>query len=162
MAVQSLDYGLPSARYRSPWRAVAAAAGALLGLFLLTSAPVRQVESRVDGVTGSMSWKTVWFFGLTSGPRKDVSPLEARLVRAGVPWTSRWHTLHNTHRTLFGRATCYECGSAPAISPLRSCLQEFVDASSDEQIRTFVRVMESGTEDEQRAAVDAAGQKLFP
>jgi len=162
MAVQSLDYGLSSARHRSLWRAVAAAAGVLLGVFFLTSAPVRQVESRVDGVTGSMTWKTVWFIGLTSGPRKDVSPLEARLVQAGVPWTPRWHTLHNTHRTLFGRATCYGCGSAPAIYPLRSCLQEFVDASSEDQIRAFVRVMESGTEDEQRAAVEAAERKAFP
>jgi hypothetical protein len=157
MTSHSLDYGLGFPTRRWPWRVPVTAVGLAVGLFSLMTVPVRQVESRVDGVTGSMTWKTVWFFGVTSGPRKDASPLEARLVQVGVPWTPQWHTLHNTHRTLLGRATSYECGSAPAIYHLRPCLQEFVDASSEEQIRAFVHVMEWGTEDEKRAAVDAAG-----
>jgi hypothetical protein len=162
MTSHALDYGLPSITRRWRWRVPVSAALVLFGAFCLVSVPVRQVESRVDGVTGSMTWKTVWLCCMTSGPRKDVSPLEARLTRMGASWTPQWYTLHNTHRTLLGRATCYECGSAPPIHGLRPCLEEFVKASSDEEIRQFVRVMASGTEAEQRAAVDAAERKAFP
>jgi hypothetical protein len=120
---------------------------------------VRQVESRMDAVTGSMTWKTVWLFGITSGPHVDVSPLEMRLKRSGIPWTASWRLLHNTHESLIGGATCYECGSALAIYRLGPVLTQFAAASSDAELREFVRIMQSGTEAEQRAAVDGAAEK---
>jgi hypothetical protein len=163
MASQALEYDTPcAAKRRRSWRVPAAVATLVFAFFALASAPVRRVESRVDGVTGSMRWTTVWFGWVTSGPRTDVSPLETYLCGNGVRWTPQWHTLHNTHRNLFGGATCYECGPAPPIYSLRSCLQEFVAASSHDEIRQFVRVMESGTEAEQAAAVDAADNKALP
>jgi hypothetical protein len=131
-------------------------------LILLVAAPtvaIRQVESRMDAVTGSMTWKTVWLFGITSGPRVDVSPLETRLNSSGITWTPSWQFLHNTHRTILGNATCYECGSAPPIYQIRPVLKEFASASTDAELREFVRVMQSGTEAEQKAAVEAAGEK---
>jgi hypothetical protein len=131
-------------------------------LILLVAVPtvtVRQVESRMDAVTGSMTWKTVWLFGITSGSRVDVSPLETRLKSSGIAWTPSWQFLHNTHRTILGNARCYECGPAPAIHQLRPVLKEFAAASTDAELRDFVRVMQSGTDAEQKAAVDAAGEK---
>ena len=113
----------------------------------------------MDAVTGSMTWKTVWLFGITSGPRVDVSPLETRLKKNGITWTPSWQFLHNTHRTVLGNATCYECGSAPPIYQLRPVVKEFAAASTDAELREFVRVMQSGTDAEQEAAVDAAGEK---
>ncbi len=115
----------------------------------------------MDAVTGSNSWKTVWLMGITSGPHVEVSPLQARLTSSGIPWTPSWQFLHNTHRNVFGGATCYECGSAPAIYQLSPALKAFVGASTDAELRDFVRVMQSGTDAQQKAAVDAAGDKGF-
>jgi hypothetical protein len=144
---------------RWPWRTVTVVALVLLLVAAAQTVAVRRVESRIDAVTGSMTWKTVWLFGITSGPRVDVSPLETRLKTSGIAWTPSWRGLHNTYRNAFGRAICYECGSAPPIYQLRPVLQEFAAASTDAELREFVRVMQSGTEAEQEAAVNAAAEK---
>ena len=149
----------PRSRRRWPWRTLSAMAAVLILLVAAPTVTIRQVESRMDGATGSMTWKTVWLFGITSGPRVDVSPLEARLKSSGITWTPSWQFLHNTHRTILGNATCYECGSAPAIYELRPVLKEFAAASTDAELREFIRVMQSGTDAERKAAVEAAGEK---
>ena len=162
MSPTSLSYSSPDtprSRRRWPWRRLIAAIAVLLLALAAPTVAIRQVESRMDPVTGSMTWKTVWLFGITSGPRVDVSPLETRLKNSGITWTQSWQFLHNTHRTVFGNATCYECGSAPEIYQLRPVLKEFAAASTDAELRKFVRVMQSGTEAEQKAAVEAAGEK---
>lgn len=121
--------------------------------------PVRYVESRMDAVTGSMTWKSVWLSGITSGSRVDVSPLETRLTGSGIAWTPSWKFLHRTHRSVGGIATCYECGSAPPIYQLLPVLKEFAAASTDAELREFVRVMQSGTDAQKKAAVEAASKK---
>jgi hypothetical protein len=133
--------------------------GFVLGLLALPGITVRQVESEMDAVTGSMSWKTTWLGGFTTGPRFDISPLEIRLKRDGIPWTPSWQLLHNTHRNIFGRANCYECGDAPAILYLRPVNKEFTTASTDAQLLEFINVMHSGSEAERKAAVDEACDK---
>ena len=117
-----------------------------------------QVEGRIDPVTGSMMGKTVWLFGITTGPHVEVSALETRLKRSGIRWTPSWQFLHNTHLNIFGGATCHECGLAPPIYRI-PVLKEFAAASTDAELREFVRVMQSGTDAEKNAAVDAAGEK---
>jgi hypothetical protein len=162
MGSTPLNYVLPDtprSRRRWPWRTIGVVTVVLLLASAAPTVAVRQVESRVDAVTGSMTWKTVWLFGITSGPRRDVSPLEIRLKASGIAWTPSWRCLHNTHRNVLGGATCYECGSAPPIYQIRSVLKEFAAASTDVELREFVRVMQSGTEAEQNAAAEAAGEK---
>jgi hypothetical protein len=162
MKSAALDYvsaDRPRSRGRWPWRALITTVIFLALVLSLPAITVRQIESRVDTVTGSMSWKTVWLFGFTSGPRVDMSPLELRLKNAGVQWTPSWHFLHNTHRNLLGGATCHECGSAPPIYRLRPLLGQFAAASTNTELREFVRVMQTGTEAEQKATVDAAVEK---
>jgi hypothetical protein len=151
----------PGSQRRGPWRTLIIVGVLLLLALAAPTVSVRQVESRMDAVTGSMTSRTVWVFGITSGPRVEVSPLETRLKRSGITWSPAWRFLHNTHRNIFDAATCHECGSAPAIYQLRPWLKEFAAGSTDAELREFVRVMESGTEAEQRAAVDAAGDKVF-
>jgi hypothetical protein len=160
----SLNYvSTDDCRQRRTWpaRALGAAALVLVGVLLLPEPTVRQVESSVDAVTGTMTWKTVWMFGITSPPRIDVSPLERRLVKAGIPWTPQRAFLHNTHLDVFGRPRAWECGWAPPIHSIRVILEEFAAASTDDELREFVHTMESGTEAEQKAAVDAAGEKAL-
>ncbi|HEY2588762.1 MAG TPA: hypothetical protein VGI81_23675 [Tepidisphaeraceae bacterium] len=136
---------------------------ALLGIAVLALpfVSVRQTRSRMDAVSGSMEWQTTWPFGITWGPRVTPSPLELRLRQRRIPWTRHWQLLHNTHRTLVGTATCYECGSAPAIYQLKPALQQYADVTTDTGLRDFVSVMQSGTDDQQRRAVQAALDKAL-
>ncbi len=149
----------PRSRRWWPWRTLSVVAAVLLLALPAPFVTVRQVESRMDTVTGSMTCRTVWLFGITFGPRVEVSPLEMRLKSSGIPWVPSWQFLANTHRNVFGGATCFECGLAPAIYSLRPVLKEFAAASTDAELREFVRVMQSGTDAEQEAAVEAASEK---
>ena|SRR5687768_9006070 len=161
---QSLNYvSTDDCRPRRTWpaRTLGAAALLLLGAVMLPEPTVRQVESSVDAVTGTMTWKTVWIFGITAPPRIAVSPLERRLVKAGIPWTPQRVFLHIKHLDVFGHPRAWDCGWAPPIHSVRVILEEFAAASTDEELREFVRIMESGTEAEQKAAVDAAGEKAL-
>src|SRR4051794_9656235 len=115
MRLNYLSPDTPRSRRRWPWRTLSAAAVVLILLVAAPMVPVRQVESRMDAVTGSMTWKTVWLFGITSGPRLDVSPLETRLKRSGIAWTPSWRFPPNTHRHVFGGGAGYEGGSAPPV-----------------------------------------------
>jgi hypothetical protein len=47
---------------------------------------------------------------------------------------------------------------APPIYQIKMVLDGFAQASTDEQLRDFVQVMQTGSEDEQKAAVDAAAE----
>ena len=131
---------------------------AVLGLAILALplVSVTQTGSRMDAVSGSMEWQTTWPLGITSGPRITPSPLEHRLTQLGIPWTRRWELLHNTHRRLFGTATCYECGLAPPIYQLKPVLPRYAETATTAELRTFIGVMQNGTDAQQKAAVQAA------
>lgn len=157
MIPQSLDYARPARRALSR-ASIRLALPALLALALLALpfVSIRETRSRVDAVTGSMEWQTTWPFGITFGPKVSPSPLEIRMTQLGIPWTRRWKFLHNTHRTLFGTATCYECGLAPAIDQLNPVLPRYAQVATAAELRTVVNVMQNGTDDQQKAAVQAA------
>jgi hypothetical protein len=164
MGSTSLNHTSPNAlqsRRRWPLRIMGIGIAALLLAAAMWQIDIRQDESRMDAVTGSTTSKTVWLMGITSGPRMDISPLERRLRASGIAWTPSWRFLHNTHRNIYGGATCYECASAPAIYQLRPVLTEFAASSTDAELREFVRIMQSGTEAERTAVVDAAAEKGF-
>jgi len=141
------------------WRALVVVIAGLVIAQTAFAITFKQVESRVDPVTGSMSWKTVGLLGITLSSRVDVSPLETRLKSSGIAWTPSWEFLHNTHRNIFGRAIVYECGSAPPIYHIQRVLNHYVSVATDDELREFVRVMQSGTKAEQEAAVEVAGDK---
>src|SRR5688572_11504499 len=158
MAMNTLEYHARTDqrwRFRLSRRAMLAVA-AVVSFLLVPTASVRQTRSRIDAVTGSMEWQTTWFGLFSTMPRIDASPLEKRLLRMGATWTRDWRLLHNTHRTLLGNATCYECGTAPPIHGLRPVLDEFVQTHSDEQIISLINIIQTGAEDEQDAAVELA------
>lgn len=163
MNLRMLNYASPHLslpRRRWLWRMLSILAAVSFLAVVAPSVAVRQDESRIDAVTGSMISKTVWLFGITSGPHVDVSPLETRLNSSGIQWAPSWQFLHNTHRNVFGGATCHECGWTPAIYQLTPMLKEFAAVSTDAELRAFVRVMQSGTDAEREAAVEAAGTHI--
>ena len=157
MTTHALNYGSTSTRHR--WRTVAKVLLTVLLTAAVLSLPfvgVMQTRLRVDAVTGSVERQTTWPLGIATGPRIDVSPLEQRLIATGTTWTRDWRVLTYREQNVFGGATSRACASAPPIYSFRSGLEDFVAASSDHEIRQFVRVIATGTEAEQSAAIEAA------
>lgn len=150
-------------RSRLNWRAIGLTILVLAAILLIPTPPLvfRQVESQVDGVTGSMTWKTIYPFGLTTGPKHQPSPLERRLVQMGETWTPNWHFVHQTGYDIFGRACVRACGKAPAIYSSQALLQWFASTATDDEIREFVNVMQTGSEEEQLALIDATADRIF-
>jgi hypothetical protein len=118
-----------------------------------------KTESRIDSVTGSSWSRTTGPLGIPLGRRHFVSPLEQRLKRMGVAWVPDWCLLFQVDTSLLGCSRA--CGRAPEIRMMRGGMKAYVDAATDEEIRAFVRVMQTGTEAEQQAAVEAAGEKAL-
>ena len=148
-------------RLRRPLFVLILAALVLSTASFLFSLNVRQDLGWVDAVTGSEKYQTDWVFGMTTGRRTVPSPIELRLRKMGVTVQPDWRNVMGTYRNLFGNSTGHAHGwPAPAIYPFRGDEQQgFVDTSSDAEILTFVRVMQSGTEPAKREAVDATVEK---
>ena len=136
---------------------------AILGLAVVACpfVGVREDTQWIDAVTGSTRRQTVWTFGITRGPSVGPSPLETRLRDKGIGWSADWRFVSETQRTLLGTAISRGCGIAPPIYQIRSMLGEFVSVSSDDDLWEFVRVMQSGGDEEQRAAVNAAVEQVL-
>lgn len=138
--------------------------GLLLALFLIPT-PVRQDLGWIDSVSGSRKDQTVRRFGPTAAPVVQDSPLARRYRKLGLQWHPDWRNVRGDYVDLFGRNVGHEHGwPAPEIYTLATTegLQErFLNASSDEEIRQFFRVMTTGTDAEKRAAVDAACEKAL-
>lgn len=64
-----------------------------------------------------------------------------------------------TEYGVLGNAKSRACSLAPPIYQLRPVFAEFADASSADELRGFVNVMQNGSESEQRQAVDQAGNR---
>jgi hypothetical protein len=164
--MESVTLEYPATRPRRwwrliPWRTLSVATAlVLLGLFL-TTIEVKQVERQIDAITGSTSGKTVWRCGLTTGAHMNVSPLETRLSASGIPWRPDWQSMGVSGRNIFGRPTFFGCASAPPIHRAGSVLGPFAAASTDAELQAFVKTMQSGTDAEKDAAVEAASEKGF-
>ena len=157
-----LDYGSTSTR--PPWRTATRVLLALLLTAAVLSLPlvgVMETSIRVDAVTGSVERQTTWPLGITTGPRIDVSPLEQRLSAMGAAFTRDWRLLTRTDRNIFGGATRRGCASAPPIHSLGAALDLFLATATDDEVRELVRVMTTGTEAEQSAAIEAAADVAF-
>ncbi len=133
----------------------------IIGFAVLASPLVtfRQDLCWIDATTASMKRQTIWPFGITAGPMIEASAIDLRLQQVGLNANPNWRLLSDTDRTVLGLAISRGCGLAPPIYQLRPVLDEFARTSSDADLREFVRVMQSGTESEQRAAIEAAAEK---
>jgi len=164
MQPTTLNYVAPGARVPFRWnrRRVVGFAAVLLLVVILTPFPdVKFVSEQIDPVTGSMSIQTTWAMGLHTSAGTQVSPLEKRLTQSHIAWTPAWQMLGRRHYNLFGNVTTRECGSAPPIYHMRPLMDEFVARATDEELRAFVNVMQSGTTSEQSAAISAACERML-
>jgi hypothetical protein len=136
----------------------ALAAAALVFAFITEAIDIRE---RMDAVTGSSEKTVIWPLGITFGPRLEASPLEVRLRKSGILWRRNWCFLHDTGYSALGTVTSRGCSTAPPIYGFRSITQEYVQTSTDAELRQFVLVMQTGTDAQQRAALQAAADEVL-
>jgi hypothetical protein len=126
-------------------------------LWKLSGVTLTARSGRIDAVTGTVEWRRWGPVHIDLGTTRDVSAVESRLTRMGAAWTPDWRGFSYSGTTLW--TAWRECGRMPPIYEIRSVLKAFADASTDAEMREFVRVMQTGTDAERRAAVEAAGEK---
>jgi hypothetical protein len=158
MKVWPLNYARSTSE-RLPWRWLLAGLGVAVILGLLSGTSVRRVRLRVDPVTGSLSRQTIWPFGIISGDIITPSPLARRLLQIGVHRNPTWQFLSETKYNAWGRTIGIGCAAAPLIYQLRPVLQDYVAASTDEELRRFAQTMLSGTPAQQQAAITVAAEE---
>ena len=135
--------------------------GTILALVILAvalfvpSLPVRRTIIEVDAISGQVRRSSRWAGGHRS-TAVESSELADRLRSLGVAWAPDWRTINVYEYGIFCNLTTRGCSVAPAIYQLRPVLAAFADASSAEELRAFVKVMQTGSESEQRKAVDQA------
>lgn len=127
----------------------------LAGFLLVPFASFRTTTVEVDAVSGQVRKSNLWAGGRRS-MSVESSELSDRYRALGVAWTPDWRTINVNEYNILGNATSRGCSTAPQIYHLRPVLAAFASASSAEQLREFVKVMQSGSESEQRNAVDQA------
>lgn len=160
MKLAVVDYGSPIARqHRALFKPLAIVVAIGIAAYLTRFITFHQI-SRIDSVTGSVQRQTIWPLGISFAPRPDPSALDVRLTKMGVYWNPNWCFVSDVRYGIFG--CCGRgCGRAPAIYQLRPAMKEFVDASTDNELRAFVSVMQSGTDAQRSAAIEAAVDKAL-
>ncbi len=131
----------------------------LAGFLVSVDCPVRQSEIWCDPVTGTLKLQTIWPFGITAGPYYKVSSLELQLHAIGYRWPQTWQFMGKDHYTLLGKGVEFECGVAPPIYHIRRVLDQYVKAASADDVRRLADTLRFGTDQQQKTAADAAGEK---
>ena len=136
-------------------------------LILSISFPVNQNAAWMDAVTGSMKYRTTRLFGFDDEAVITPSPLGEWLIDREGSIQYDWRKIQGDQNLIWGHTVTRSHGRAPVIFRLRGeRLRQFVESSSDDQIRVFIQVMREGTKVQRDAAVEAAlataGQAIFP
>jgi hypothetical protein len=145
----------PKRRGRMPL--VAALCLAVLPAGLVT---VRHDSLQMDAVTGSRRVVSTWPMGITTGGTIQASALELRLNAMGVRWTRDWHSMSTYGYSMSGVRTSRGCGSAPPVYG-GAWLSQYVAVATDQEVREFVGVMQSGSAEQQRSAISVASDVAF-
>jgi hypothetical protein len=133
------------------------------GFFSLLFIPLREDEMRMDAITGSVQHQTFWPRRMTFGPVFTPSPLELRLKKMGVTWTPAWTFVCGPERTIFGSTVVSVCGSTPPIGGMcgNTGLQMYVDNASDAEVLELVHILQTGTDAQQKAAMEVAFRRAL-
>jgi len=142
-------------------RAIFAVVVFLHVLFAATQITVRWDRLYIDTVTGTREHRREWITGWHS-TRTELSPIEERLAKAGASWKRDRVFLDGTYCAFLGNVTIYANGSSAEIYLFDFDAQSsWVDHSSDDEIREFVKTMESNDPAAQRTAIAGAWDKVI-
>lgn len=134
------------------------ATAVLIAVFVFASLFERWTEGWCDAISGSRKWQTTWPLGITTGTRTEPSGFERRLREIGYQWKPEWRSVHFAATSLLGGRRI-ECSTAPPILEITPVLDSYAKSASPDELRQFADVLRLGNEQEQKAAVEAAGEK---
>jgi hypothetical protein len=117
--------------------------------------PVQSEEQWMDPVSGSIKDRRT-FLGIPGADTITISPLESRLHSLGYQWKPNWYGLFIAPKTIWGTVIIWEDGLSPPIYQLHPLMEEFAAHATDAEVRRFADAMESGTREQQEAAVGVA------
>lgn len=153
-----LEYGVRDEHLRRrKWISRAGIAIGIFSVFVAASFFKVSTSLEMDSVTGSTRQMKTWNFGIHTGGTVHPSALALRLekmnaapphnwcVYSGIDWSFLETTRACGRQSMVGRS--------PFVNP------EFLDRCSDAEVLSFVRVMQSGTPQQQEAVVAAARQR---
>lgn len=122
--------------------------------------PTRNRLSWIDPITGAMKYQNVTF-GHAHPPTIRLTALDHRMAKLGIPHQPDWQFIHDHMMSLWGGTRGWGCGTAPPIYSFATtgALAGWVAKATDDEIRLFVTTMQTGGEDQQKAAVEAAFEK---
>ena len=162
MESQPIEYGhVERPSFRRVSLCVAIGVLVALALFVLPSIEVATTWHRVDAVTGSTMVQTDWPLGFSGRARVTPSPLERRLRSMGLEWKRDWRPVGCVGSSVLGNTVSRGCGPAPAIYQLGPAQVQYAETASDKDVLGLVSVLQSGTDAQQRTALDDAVEKVF-
>ena len=124
---------------------------------LLMNPPVRHDEISFCSVCASMKCQAVWLFGFRSSAVVETSALAEWVAARQGAHEHDWHRVNMIGKNVLGRGVsiaCLRSSRVPPICSLRGpAMAAFLREASEAEIGEFVRVMTTGSRDEQRRAV---------
>lgn len=124
--------------------------------------PIEERKVFMDSATGSTRIVCERWPCFKSEERRP-SPLRRRLERLGKAGTYDWRFVSSRALNFWGEPLVRACGSPPAIYDLSGEIlsQRLVADSTEAQLIDFVTVMRCGSDEEQRALIEATSARLL-
>ena len=80
------------------------------------------------------------------------------MAESGLSHQHEWHKHYGTTYNVYGSSISHSDGCIPAIVGLPSeAIDRFAATTTDEELRQFLKVMETGSEDQQRDLIYKVG-----
>jgi hypothetical protein len=130
---------------------------------LLSMVTVPHDSQWMCSVCGAQRRQTVWF-GWRRPERVQETALGAWIGRKEKQHEHSWQFVHRRMRSVFGGTLGWACGRAPAIyslATLGDAMDRYVGSASDEELSALVAVLRTGTDEEQRQAVQRAWDRVL-
>jgi hypothetical protein len=113
-----------------------------------------------DPVTGSRKSQTKFLF-LQIRQTREISPLQTWMDEHHIAYQQQWQFLARSGESLFGRTLMRGCGSAPPNYSLLTFMEDYLKLAGESQIRELIHILQTGTQEQQQAAVDQANKLVL-
>lgn len=160
MDSSTIDYApIPGQQRRAPWiwRGAVAFVTILLGLSLyglVGGIVVSTVTLEMDTVSGSHRVTTERLWASKPIVQTTTTAFATALADRKINYTPKWVFMSGAKQNCFGRTLSIGCAGAPDSNGYHWLLAAHCDTMSDEALRKLVTVLETGSDEQQRAALD--------
>lgn len=134
----------------------------LFVLFVPMSAEISVDEGWVCAICGSRRGEISWIGGFKTGAYFRQSSLDQWIAQNAGGHTHDWRHIRGAIRNIFGRGIGSRHGVAPPIYSFPNDVQSvYMKSATTQQVTAFVQTMTSGTEAQQRLAVEQAADQAI-